>query len=297
MFPLIGQLLGFDEKTRERRCASEDFAHTLQEPRRACVLLGERSDHHEILSLQVFDKGMGRVHARGWPLIRFAPEGPGLFERRRGKDALPCRGILDNRLADPGECLRIRMPKAHGNEHLARPEMDIEPGRMHVRGCLMPEVRGCRGLVGALVGREARVPVDPEERSAHGPGIGPEMAADRAKGRGKVSDEAEHGVPQVLFIALFIRLEPFTVVVLFKLFEEPEQLRSEIGLGSHWQSSYPEQTHSRLIFALTIPRLRTYRPIITREATGATAAAIVSGSSGFPRHALTPGCSRTRLKH
>jgi len=71
------------------------------------------------------------------------------------------------------------MPEARGAEGAPGLQMQIEAGGMRVAAARpVPEVGPGVCLVRALVLREPRVPIDPEQGTARGTWIGDEMAAD-----------------------------------------------------------------------------------------------------------------------
>jgi hypothetical protein len=72
--------------------------------------------------------------------------------------------------------------------------------------------------------------VDPEERAAARPRVGHEVRADPLQQRPKVGDEPQERLPNGQLIPISIRLEPLPSVVLSQLPQEPEELRTEVGL-------------------------------------------------------------------
>ena len=84
--------------------------------------------------------------------------------------------------------LAIGMPDPDPGEDAPGLEMEVEARRVRVLRTLVPEVDPDVGLVGRLVLREARVAIDPEQRSADGSRVGHEVRADLAQRRRERGD-------------------------------------------------------------------------------------------------------------
>src|SRR5271166_5098454 len=100
--------------------------------------------------------------------------------------------------------------------------MEVESGRgdsFFAGGQVMEEHSGI-GLVGAFVLREADVAVDTKHRAAHRSRVSKIVAADLAKMRRKIANEANHRVAHLGFETRLVGLEPFAAIVRGELAEE-----------------------------------------------------------------------------
>ncbi len=87
------------------------------------------------------------------------------------------------------------------------------------------------GLVRRLVLREARVAIRAHEGAAVGADVGDEVVRDRCQSRLEICDEFLCGRSDSADVAVLVRFEPWTVVVVLKFMKESEQRRSEVCLA------------------------------------------------------------------
>src|SRR3989475_5374166 len=92
----------------------------------------------------------------------------------------------------------------------------------------MPEMDSDLGLVRALVRRESDVPVDARQRSAERLGLRDDVGADLLQPRSGVTDEPQARFLHGVLVTLLVLREPFFVVVLHQVIEEPEEVRGEV---------------------------------------------------------------------
>jgi hypothetical protein len=98
---------------------------------------------------------------------------------------------------------------------------------MNVASLFMPELDPRMGLVGALVRREADVPVDAEQGAADWTWIRPEVGADLPQGLFKIGDEALQRLTDLVFVAILVGQKPLPAVVPLQFSEELKELPSE----------------------------------------------------------------------
>ena len=105
------------------------------------------------------------------------------------------------------------MPNAGPGKHIARLQVQVEAGGVHIFGAFVPELGGRHDLVRALVLREANVPVNSEDRPTRRSRVSDEMRADLAQWLREVGDELHEGLANMRFVATLVCLEPTSVVV------------------------------------------------------------------------------------
>ena len=137
------------------------------------LLLGEPLDRGEVLAPEVVGVDVILVEGRRHALERLT-----LRQLDAGLRLRPPVGVLGDRRADGVGGLRVRVPHPAAGEHVARLEVQVQPGRVCLLRALVPEVDAGLRLVGRLVAREARVAVDAEERAALATGVGHQVRAD-----------------------------------------------------------------------------------------------------------------------
>ncbi len=127
------------------------------------------------------------------------------------------------------------MPQAASDEHFSGRQMEVVAGSLDFVSAarLVMEIRAAVGLVGTLVGRESRVAIDPEHRSADRPRIGEIVARDLSKPRREALDEPQHRVADLALEAALVGPKPIAVVVRGQLAQEAEEARREVGLIAH----------------------------------------------------------------
>src|SRR5229473_5669373 len=140
------------------------------------------------------------------------------------------------------------MPDAGRTEHAARLQMNVEAWCMNVAAHYLRKARGDMRFVRSLVRREPYVSVDAKHRTARRTRVGNQLWADLPEPRSEVSDECEHRLTNVAFVACTIRLEPFAPVVAPQFLQEAEQVTAEMRLLHRQQS-----------FAFEAPRRRVRR--------------------------------------
>ena len=139
-------------------------------------------------------------------------------------------GPLDDRLPDLAERFGIRPPQAHGQEALARRDVDVETRGMDVAALLVPELDADVGLVRLAVLGEPRVAIDPHQRAAYPPVAGDEVRRDPLQPRLEGADEGHCRSQDFPLVPLLVFLEPGPVVVVGQLLQEfsarPETARN-----------------------------------------------------------------------
>src|ERR671910_942499 len=123
------------------------------------------------------------------------------------------------------------MPYAHRGEAVARLDVQVIAGGVHVGRQSMAELDADVGLIGRLVFREPDVAVDAEQRASNATWRGDELGRDLSQMRREGFDEGESRLEKELVIACPVRLEPAAVVVGAELLEEREERRGEGGFG------------------------------------------------------------------
>ena len=111
------------------------------------VALLEFLNGDEVGPLEVLDPRMIGREAAGRALEAVALQGEPLAELAVVAGPAPAVGPLDDRLADLVEGLGFRPPEAHGQEALARRDVDIEARGMDVAALLVAELDADVGLV------------------------------------------------------------------------------------------------------------------------------------------------------
>ena len=130
------------------------------------------------------------------------------------------------------------MPHPGRGERLSRLEMEIEARGVHVLAPAVAEVQPDVGLVRALVFGEPDVPVDPEQRAARGTVVRDELGADLPQVAGEAPDELQGRLLHHVDVPLLVLGEPGAIVVLAKVLQKPEQVRSEQSLSHSWDQHY-----------------------------------------------------------
>ena len=93
------------------------------------------------------------------------------------------------------------------------------------------ETRRSHRLIGSLIFSKTHVAIDTQQRSF---GIRNQVRTDSVKPRPEVLNEPQKGIVHEFFVAPFVLLKPFAVIVLTKIAEELEKLRSEVNSVLHW---------------------------------------------------------------
>src|SRR5258707_6421305 len=140
------------------------------------------------------------------------------------------------------------MPDAGRTEHAARLQMNVEAWCINVAAHYVRKARGDMRFVRSLVRREPYVWVDANHGTARRERVGNQLWADLTEPRSEVSDECEHRLTNVAFVAYTIRLEPFALVVAPQFLQEAEQVTAEMRL-----------LHRQHLFAFEAPRRRVRR--------------------------------------
>jgi len=105
--------------------------------------------------------------------------------------------------------------------------MEIEARRVDVFAAMREFHRDVR-FIGTLVGREACVAIDAEQRASSRARIGYQVRGDIVEHGSEVSDESECRFMGVSLVFILVRLEPVAIVVAFKASEETEEVGSEV---------------------------------------------------------------------
>ena len=137
----------------------------------------------------------------------------------------PAVGPLDDRLPDPAQRLGVRPPQAHGQEALARRDVDVEARGVDVAALLVAELDADVRLVRLAALDEPRVAVDPHQRAAHPPVAGHEVRRDPLQPRLEGADEGHRGLQDFALVPPLVLLEPGPVVVVGQLLQELEECR------------------------------------------------------------------------
>src|SRR5439155_23080143 len=120
----------------------------------------------------------------------------------------------------------------------------IVPGRLDARTRGEPEREPAVGLVGRLVARETRVPIDPEQ-GARRPSVGHDVRADPGELRPDRRDEGQERVAHLGQVALLVRVEPLAVVVSPQLLEKAKELTGHVGHAHYTERCRPPSTWMR----------------------------------------------------
>src|SRR5690606_33465163 len=123
----------------------------------------------------------------------------------------------------------VRTPQPGANETLARPQLQVERGCLHLAVARVVDLRALPGLVGALVVGKAGIAVDPEQRAAGARRIGVEVPADRGHRGLQVPEQPLVGFAHVPLVVGLVGVEPGPVVVARKGTEEAPGRVTEIG--------------------------------------------------------------------
>ncbi len=152
-------------------------------------------------------------------------------ERRVFDDGQPLVAVLaDVRAYDLGHG-RLRVPETRTGEATSWLDVQIEAWGVDVLGPLVAKMQAGVGLVGRLVLSESGVPIDAEQRTAAGAGVGLEPGADGGEMGAEVVDEIERRLFHVGFVPLSVAVEPRPVVVVGQLGKEVESRLGEVARG------------------------------------------------------------------
>ena len=116
--------------------------------------------------------------------------------------------------------VRIGVPDPNPDESLLGLDVKVEPRGVNVLGPLVTKLYTGMGLVRALVAGESCVAVNPEKRATGFARIGYKVRADLLEPRLERLDELEQWLAEVALVAVFVFLEPCSVVVLGELTKE-----------------------------------------------------------------------------
>jgi hypothetical protein len=123
--------------------------------------------------------------------------------------------------------------------------MEVKDGRVSILAALVREANPNVCLEGFLVGREAGIPVDAEERASRRSGIGHEMRAEASERSGEAANEPQCGFDHDLLIKFFVLGEPLAVIVASQLTQEVEQLRTEHRVFGHLLNNNEHMSRQR----------------------------------------------------
>jgi hypothetical protein len=122
------------------------------------------------------------------------------------------------------------MPQAGPDKDVFRLQVEVEPGSVDVSPVVVSELRSGVCLVWALVPGEPHVPENPEHGASGWARVGDEAGTDGGEGIGKVSDEPEQRLLDIVPITILVRLKPLSVVVQLESGQESEEFGCEVRL-------------------------------------------------------------------
>src|SRR5262249_21470421 len=222
------------EKLNERCGRSKGVDHRVHQLARSDVAIGERQAGGKVFALEILDEGMIGIVSRRGPLERFAHHAARGTKLATRGGTLPTLGVGNDAVADLFQGGRLRMPDAGAGHRGSRLDAQIKAGRGVILCLGMPEVRADVGFVGALVLREAGIPVDPKHRAADPPGIADAAWAYFLEPRSQCGDEVEHRIAHFALESLFVGLEPDPIIVRAQVGQEAKCIGIEVG---HAQAS------------------------------------------------------------
>ena len=257
----------------------------VHEVRAADLGFAEPSVPDVTLALQVLDQRMVWIVALGGTLQRFSHVGEQGRELR-ANDALPPTRIRHDRIPDLVQGRVVGHVDTATRKRLAGLDVQVETRGRRFPALVMTEGHADIGLVRALVGREADVAVDSEQRATHRTWVGDKVGTDLLQPRPGVTDEPQRRVADVGLVACLVFQEPVAVVVLLQLTQEVEQRRGKIDLlcaqfaspRGRWdrQTEYENRRSGQL-------NLFTRPPGRRRPARGQQAPGYVAGSADLIR--------------
>lgn len=156
--------------------------------------------------------------------------GKGAEECAAGDETLPLCMVFEQMAADGEALILFRHVNAGGDDELSVADVQVvsAAGGFGERAVRPP--RALMSFVWFLVGGEARVAVDAEERFRCGAHMVRRVVEHAVV---DLLDESEHGQLDRLFIGGAALFEPFAAVVTLEAAEEAESFRSEAQGGGH----------------------------------------------------------------
>lgn len=176
----------------------------------------------QIAKLQVFDElviareSAGRTREFG-----------GVVPVKQLADGAPFVAASDDSTTHSQQRWRLGVPQTRSSEASPGLEMKIEARRVDVFAAMRKSHRNVR-FVGTLVGREARVAINAEQRPASRARIRYQVGRDVIQGRREICDEPHGRLPGNGFVLLLVGLEPLAVIVAFQTREKTKELGSKV---------------------------------------------------------------------
>src|SRR4030095_12417013 len=159
------------QEVRQRCKGPTGLDKDVQKIGRTGLFLREGGELNIILALQVCQQWVLWVVPTRVALERVTAKGASGVEGLGRNDALPALRVRHDGVANPGECVSVRMRHTAGDKHSPRLEVQVKARSMSIATSFVTKMCPSVRLIGALVLCEAHIAMDAKQRAPIGASV------------------------------------------------------------------------------------------------------------------------------